>query len=128
MPIPLETYESLEGKKLKSNKELLDWMGNTQAYTTTEVEKFLGIQHPAALQRLKRLKRMEYIELKMEKKTHYWKRLKIWPIEEDDGIIVHDITSPYISRDIERQLDKQKYEKAERRKRKTAEENTGQGS
>ena len=85
MPIDLKEYEALKEKKLKSNKELLQFMSQSQAYTTTELQIFLGIQHPAALQRLKKLKRDEFIELKVSGKTHYWKKIKEWP-EADNGI------------------------------------------
>ena len=85
MPIDLKEYDALKEKQLKSNPELLGFMSNTQAYTTTELQRFLGIQHPAALQRLKKLKRDGYIELKVSGKTHYWKKAKEWP-EADDGI------------------------------------------
>jgi len=85
MPIDLREYEQLKEKKLKSNKELLGFMTEIEAYTTTELQRFLGIQHPAALQRLKKLKRDGFIELKISGKTHYWKKAKDWP-EADDGI------------------------------------------
>lgn len=94
MPIDLIDYNSLEGKELKSNKELLDFMHNEKAYSTTDIEKFLGIQHPAALQRLKRLARDEFIELKKDGKKHWWHKVKEWP-EIEDPIISDTLDSRY---------------------------------
>ena len=85
MPIDLKEYEALKEKNLKSNQQLLGFMQSAEAYTTTELQIFLGIQHPAALQRLKKLKRDGFIELKVSGKTHYWKKAKDWP-DADDGI------------------------------------------
>jgi len=84
MPISLREYHDLTEKQLKSNKELLDHMDKEMAYTTTELQTFLGIQHPAALQRLKKLKGLGYIELKINGKIHYWKKDKEWPEEEPE--------------------------------------------
>ena len=48
MPIDLKEYRDIQEKELKSNKALLEWMDPKEAYTTTEVQEFLGIHHPAA--------------------------------------------------------------------------------
>ncbi len=82
MPITLREYEDLQEKTLKSNRELLEYMGDSKAWTTTELQKFLGIQHPAALQRLKKLRQSGYLKLKIDGKTHYWHKEKDWPEAE----------------------------------------------
>lgn len=82
MPIPIKEYNELPEKALKSNKELLDHMSKTEAYTTTDLQNFLKIQHPAALSKLKKLKVNGYLELKVSGKCHYWAKIKEWP-EED---------------------------------------------
>ena len=94
MPINLNDYNNLQGKELKSNKELLDYMDDNQAYSTTDIEKFLGIQHPAALQRLKRLARDKFIELKKDGKKHWWHKIKEWP-KQEDTIISDTLDSRY---------------------------------
>ncbi len=85
MPIPIKDYENLKSKRLKSNTELLLFMDKTQAYTTTDIEKFLGIRHPATLQRLKRLKEKGYIEVKTQGKAYYWIKIKDWEPELNAG-------------------------------------------
>lgn len=89
MPIDLKEYQAIQEKELKSNKILLDWMKPEQAYTTTEVQIFLGIHHPAALQRLKRLQQIGYVEYKIIGKAKYWRKLKEW--EEEVETIVESI-------------------------------------
>ena len=78
MPINLGEYQNIKEKELKSNKTLLDWMKPQEAYTTTEVQVFLGIHHPAALQRLKRLQQIGYVEYKIIGKAKYWRKIKEW--------------------------------------------------
>jgi predicted HTH transcriptional regulator len=82
MPIDLKDYLALPEKTLKSNRELLDFMDSEKAYTTTDLQNFLKIQHPAALSKLKKLKANGYLELKISGKSHYWRKIKEWP--EDD--------------------------------------------
>ena len=89
MPIDLKEYQAIQEKELKSNKILLDWMKPEEAYTTTEVQVFLGIHHPAALQRLKRLQQIGYVEYKIIGKAKYWRKLKEW--EEEVEAIVESI-------------------------------------
>ena len=84
MPIDLKEYQAIEEKQLKSNKTLLDWMKPEEAYTTTEVQEFLGIHHPAALQRLKRLQQIGYVEYKIIGKAKYWRKLKEWQEEVEE--------------------------------------------
>lgn len=86
MPITEKEYIALPTKNLKTNKELLEFMDKDKAYTTTDLQNFLNIQHPAALSKLKKLKLGEYLELKISGKSHYWKKLKNWP-EEDIKMI-----------------------------------------
>ncbi len=94
MPIDIKDYQLLQGKELKSNEELLTFMNKDKAYSTTDIEVFLGIQHPAALQRLKRLARDEFIELKKDGKKHWWHKVKEWPIVEEE-IISDTLDSRY---------------------------------
>ena len=82
MPIDLDEWQNIEERELKSNAMLLDWMRNDQAYTTPEVQTFLKIHHPAALQRLKRLEQLGFVEFKTLGKTKYWRKVKDWPKEE----------------------------------------------
>tara|TARA_Y100001938_G_scaffold128710_1_gene182805 strand:- start:42951 stop:43319 length:369 start_codon:yes stop_codon:yes gene_type:complete len=82
MPIDLDDWMNIEERELKSNSMLLDWMRSDQAYTTTEVQTFLKIHHPAALQRLKRLEQLGFVEFKTLGKTKYWRKIKDWPRDE----------------------------------------------
>ncbi len=86
MPITEKEYNALPAKALKTNKELLEFMDPTMAYTTTDLQKFLNIQHPAALSKLKKLKANGYLELKINGKNHFWKKLKDWPEEDIKAI------------------------------------------
>jgi len=92
MVIGLKDYHSLEERPTKSNKQLLDFMDVNSAYTTTDLQKFLSIQHPATLQRLKRLTRLGYLEIKVIGNTNYWHKLQDWPDEESD-VIMADVLS-----------------------------------
>jgi predicted HTH transcriptional regulator len=82
VPITEKEYNALPEKALKTNKELLEHMQDDLAYTTTDLQKFLNIQHPAALSKLKKLKQLGYLELKVSGKSHYWKKIKDWPEDE----------------------------------------------
>ena len=82
LPITEKEYNELPEKALKTNAELLEFMDNHTAYTTTDLQKYLNIQHPAALSKLKKLKLGGYLELKISGKSHYWKKLKDWPEPE----------------------------------------------
>ena len=88
MPIDLKEYRDIQEKELKSNKALLEWMDPKEAYTTTEVQEFLGIHHPAALQRLKRLQQIGYVEYKIIGKAKYWRKLKEWT---EEIIVPHEL-------------------------------------
>lgn len=92
MVINLKDYNNLEQRATKSNQQLLEFMNEDSAYTTTDLQKFLSIQHPATLQRLKRLTRLGYLELKVIGTTNYWHKLKEWPPENSD-IIIDDVLS-----------------------------------
>lgn len=86
LPISIKDYNDLPAKVLKSNKELLDYMEKDKAYTTTDLQKFLNIQHPAALSKLKKLKQKGYLELKISGKSHYWRKIQEWPEEDIKAI------------------------------------------
>jgi len=59
-------------------------MDSTIAYTTTDLQKFLKIEHPATLQRLKKLEVKGFVEKRWEKRKHLWRKIKEWPEEEEE--------------------------------------------
>jgi len=89
MPISLREYHHLPEKNLKSNRDLLNFMKFNTPYTTTDLQKFLEIQHPAALQRLKKLKKSGYLKLEITKKEHKWFKEKDWPEEDEIEAITY---------------------------------------
>lgn len=84
MPIDLKQYYKLPEQASKSDKQLLDFLDPNLAYTTTEVQGFLKIEHPATLSRLKKLEELGYVEKRWEKRKHIWHKIKEWPEEEDE--------------------------------------------
>jgi len=73
-PISKVEWEALSKISHVSNKELLEQMEDDVGYSTTQIQTILNIQHPAALQRLKKLKCLGYVE----KKGTEWFKLKKW--------------------------------------------------
>lgn len=59
-------------------------MDPDKAYTTTDIEKFLKIEHPATLQRLKKLETKGFLEKRWDKRKHLWRKVKEWPDDDDD--------------------------------------------
>ena len=84
MPIDLDKYYKLPEQAFKSDKQLLDYMAKDLAYTTTELQGFLKIEHPATLQRLKKLEAKGFVDRREEKRKHLWHKIKEWPEEEDE--------------------------------------------
>ena len=82
MPIPIKQYDLIKERKIKSDRELLDFMEMDREYTTNDVQRFLEINHTATLQRLKKLRRLEFIKL-INKKIYFWSKIKDMP-EKDD--------------------------------------------
>ena len=116
MPIDLDAWNKIEERNLKGNKDLLLWMSEDQAYTTTEVQNFLGIHHPAALQRLKRLEQLNFVEFKVLGKTKYWRKLHDWPEEETVELDYTNPLDPVLQRQYAQDMKNDKSER-ERNKR-----------
>ena len=99
MPIDLDDWNNIEERELKSNEELLTWMHPDQAYTTTEVQTFLKIHHPAALQRLKRLEQLSFVEFKTLGKTKYWRKIKNWPVTTKADLDYSNCLDPAVQKE-----------------------------
>ncbi len=84
MVINLEAWYKLPKDPIKNDKQLLDYMEYDKAYTTTDIQKYLKIEHPATLQRLKKLEKKGFVEKRWDKRRHLWRKLKDWPEEEPE--------------------------------------------
>ncbi len=100
MPIDLDEWNHIEERELKSNEELLLWMSPDQAYTTTEVQTFLKIHHPAALQRLKRLEQLGFVEFKTLGKTKYWRKIQNWPMNTTKELDYSNPLDPQVQKEL----------------------------
>lgn len=87
MAIDLKKFYELPEEPVKNDKQLLEYMDPDKAYTTTDLQHFLKIKHPATLQRLKKLQIKGFVERRMDNNKHYWRKIKEWPEEEEEMAI-----------------------------------------
>lgn len=57
-------------------------MRQGESYTTGQVQKFLDINHTATLGRLKKLQKLQYVKLKMQKRIYHWEKIRDIPEKE----------------------------------------------
>lgn len=82
MPIDIKKFSNIKEKITKSDRELLRFLKEGQTYTTNDVQKYLDINHTATLGRLKRLKKDGYLEVSMNRRVYYWKKIGDMPEEQ----------------------------------------------
>ena len=74
-PISRDEFEKLPESGAHSSGELLDWMVDTSAYSTTEIEQYLKISHAATLSRLSNLMKQGLIKRRVLNHSHYWAKM-----------------------------------------------------
>lgn len=78
----LREFSNIKERRTKNDKQLLGFMKPDTIYTTSNIQKFLEINHTATLQRLKKLSRLGYIRL-INERIYKWIKLKDIEEKED---------------------------------------------
>jgi len=76
MPIELNKFYKIKQRKIRKDKDLLGFMNTTQQYTTNDIQKFLEINHTATLQRLKKLEKLGFLTLHINRRVYNWEKIK----------------------------------------------------
>ena len=78
----LKEYFNIKERESKNDRQLLGFMKPETIYTTSDIQKFLKINHTATLQRLKKLSKLGYIKL-INERIYKWIKLKDIEIKDD---------------------------------------------
>jgi len=84
MPIELNKFYKIKERKIRKDRDLLRFMNTTQQYTTNDIQKFLEINHTATLQRLKKLEKLGFLVLHINRRIYNWEKIK--DIQDEDMI------------------------------------------
>ena len=78
----LKEFSNIKERNTRNDTQLLEYMRTDVIYTTSDIQKFLEINHTATLQRLKKLSKLGYIKL-INERIYKWVKLKDMVEKED---------------------------------------------